>query len=396
MTAPARSVGSARRLRKKIRRATRSTAPSRRRVLSPIVWPTSSIRPTLWALIAARISGASAIRSTSRCASSLASSRRQTSSTSSLSRASIRARFTASLSSAPFIASSTSGALEHPRERPFHRLALDRGDHRLLGRGLDRSVDSGRLADGARAAHPRAEQPHRERQRLARRPVAGRTPELPAIGPSPLIAAGQYQALEQSIEERRPARGDDLLPRLLEPEPLGPIDLGELAPGLPERGGHSIVNVLLSARRGRIRPPPPSSGRPCRPSGASSRAPPASRRSSWAPPARAPPPARAGRRRGSPPRARPSPSGSTSRGLPCAQNGPPGWTSKTSIAARAAVEQDPGGNRCHTETVALRPRASARHAGPVRPRRPRGAPPRRRSPRRPPKAARAPQPCRRR
>src|ERR1044072_3300465 len=67
------------------------------------------MKPTLWALIAARSSGASAIRSTRRCASSLASSRRQTSSTISLSSASINARLTVSLSSAPLTASSTSG-----------------------------------------------------------------------------------------------------------------------------------------------------------------------------------------------------------------------------------------------------------------------------------------------
>ena len=67
--------------------------------------------PTLWALIAARISGASAIRSTRRWVSSLASNRRQTSSTSSLSSASTSALLTASLSSALFIASSTTGPL---------------------------------------------------------------------------------------------------------------------------------------------------------------------------------------------------------------------------------------------------------------------------------------------
>ena len=109
VSAPARSVGSVRRLRKTTRRAMRSITPSRRRVTSPIVWPTSSMKPTLWALIAARSSGASAIRSTRRCASSLASNRRQTSSTISLSSASIRACFTVSLSSAPRAASSTSG-----------------------------------------------------------------------------------------------------------------------------------------------------------------------------------------------------------------------------------------------------------------------------------------------
>ncbi len=133
-----------------------------RRVTSPIVWPTSSIRPTLWALIAARSSGASAIRSTSRCASSLASSRRQTSSTISLSSASIRACLTVSLSSAPWTASSTSRALQDPDQRPFDRLALDRGDHRLLGgASTARSIPppcrpSGRRAHRHRAGAPRA------------------------------------------------------------------------------------------------------------------------------------------------------------------------------------------------------------------------------------------------
>ena len=77
----------------------------------PIVRPMSSIRPAPWALIAARSSGAPAIRSTSCWASSLASNRRQTSSTSSLSIASSSARLTASLSSAPCTASSTTGPL---------------------------------------------------------------------------------------------------------------------------------------------------------------------------------------------------------------------------------------------------------------------------------------------
>ena len=77
--------------------------------MRPIVRPMSSSRPTPWALIAARSSGASAIRSTSCWASSLASRRRQTSSTSSLSIASSSARLTASLSSAPWTASSTTG-----------------------------------------------------------------------------------------------------------------------------------------------------------------------------------------------------------------------------------------------------------------------------------------------
>jgi hypothetical protein len=109
LTTPARSVGTSRCLRKKTRRTTRSTRSSRRRARLPIVRPMSSSRPTPWALIAARTSGASAIRSTSCCASSLASSRRQTSSTSSLSIASSSAFLTASLSSAPSTASSTTG-----------------------------------------------------------------------------------------------------------------------------------------------------------------------------------------------------------------------------------------------------------------------------------------------
>ncbi len=71
--------------------------------------PMSSTSPIPWALIAARTSGASAIRSTSCWAWSLASSRLQTSSTSSQSIASSSARLTASLSSAPSTASSTSG-----------------------------------------------------------------------------------------------------------------------------------------------------------------------------------------------------------------------------------------------------------------------------------------------
>ncbi len=65
VTAPASALGWVRGLRKKTLRTIRSTTASRRLVELPIVWPTSSIRPTLWALIAARSSGASAIRSTS-------------------------------------------------------------------------------------------------------------------------------------------------------------------------------------------------------------------------------------------------------------------------------------------------------------------------------------------
>ena len=109
LTAPAWSLATARRRRKKTRRTTRSKLSSRRRASLPIVRPMSSSRPAPWALIAARTSGASAIRSTSCWASSLASSRRQTSSTRSLSIASSSAFLTASLSSAPCTASSTIG-----------------------------------------------------------------------------------------------------------------------------------------------------------------------------------------------------------------------------------------------------------------------------------------------
>jgi hypothetical protein len=109
LIAPARSVGSSRGLRKKIRRTIRSKRSSSRRARLPIVRPMSSISPIPWALIAARTSGASAVRSTSCCVSSLASNRCQTSSTSSLSIASSSARLTASLSSAPSTASSITG-----------------------------------------------------------------------------------------------------------------------------------------------------------------------------------------------------------------------------------------------------------------------------------------------
>ena len=109
LTTPAWSLTTARRRRKVRRRKKRSKLSSRRRVSLPMVRPMSSSRPAPWALIAARTSGASAIRSTSCWASSLASSRRQTSSTSSLSIASSRAFLTASLSSAPCTASSTIG-----------------------------------------------------------------------------------------------------------------------------------------------------------------------------------------------------------------------------------------------------------------------------------------------
>ncbi len=69
--------------------------------------------------------------------------------------------------------------LQDPHQGALDRLALDRGDHRLLGGGLDRAVDSRRLADRARSAHAGAEQPHRERQRGLRN--RDRQPLRPSI-----------------------------------------------------------------------------------------------------------------------------------------------------------------------------------------------------------------------
>jgi hypothetical protein len=85
LTIPARSVSASRRGRKRRRLATRSTTPSRRCVVFAASRARSSSRPTPWAATAARTSGASAIRSTSFCTSSLASSRSQTRSIISLS-----------------------------------------------------------------------------------------------------------------------------------------------------------------------------------------------------------------------------------------------------------------------------------------------------------------------
>ncbi len=49
-------------------------------------------------------------------------------------------------------------AFDHPRHRPLDRLALDRRDDRLLGGDFDRAVDPGRLADAAGPAHAHAQQ----------------------------------------------------------------------------------------------------------------------------------------------------------------------------------------------------------------------------------------------
>ena len=129
------------------------SAPGRRRSASAMsrIWrPMSSSRPTPCEAIAARTSGASAIRSISFCASSEASSRSQTWSTSSRvehldggaldRRAGERAleRFLRRL------------GLEHPDDRPLDRRALERAHDRLLGRALDRVVDPGRRRRPAR------------------------------------------------------------------------------------------------------------------------------------------------------------------------------------------------------------------------------------------------------
>jgi hypothetical protein len=109
--------------------------------------------PTLWALIAARISGASA---TPNLVDQLAVERVDQGI---LDRVALQGVVHRLLDH---------GAFQHPRDRPFNRLALDRGDHCLLGGSLNRLVDPGRLADVAGAAHTGGEQAHGERQRLAR------------------------------------------------------------------------------------------------------------------------------------------------------------------------------------------------------------------------------------
>ena len=300
-----------------MRRTIRSKRSSRRRARLPIVRPTSSIRPIPWALIAARTSGASAIRSTSCWASSLASSRRQTSSTSSESIASSSAFLTALALQRPLDGLLDHRPFEHPGHRPLDRLALDRGDDRLLGGDLDRAVDPGRLGDRAGASHPDPEQARRDRSPT----VPGRSvlhlPTLtaPAGDPAALPAPARIfsRAASRSNHSARSTSGNSCC--------------------LPLRGGHSMLKVLLSRVAGsksasaaqasttfparwRIEP----SSISC--SGSSSGAAPSSSSSS-----------RIAQARGSSSRPRSAPSGSTRRPrLSCAQNGPPGWTSRNSVS----------------------------------------------------------------
>ena len=62
------------------------------------------------------------------------------------------------------------GALQDPAQRPLDRLALQRGDDRLLGGDLDRAVDAGGPGDALGPAHAGAEQAGGE----GKRPPAGR------------------------------------------------------------------------------------------------------------------------------------------------------------------------------------------------------------------------------
>ena len=214
----------------------------------------SSISPTPWALIAARSSGASAIRSTSCWASSLASSRRQTSSTSSLSSASSSARLTASLSSAPCTASSTTG--------PCSTRAIARSTASL---STAATIASSAATSTARSIPvalvtvraprtPTPEQPRRERQvavltRVARRSQTAEWSRFPSRGEYTFAAPADVEALEQAVDERR-LRREDLPPRRLRVEPLGPVDLGELA--LAAAARRPLHRECVAAQRRRV------------------------------------------------------------------------------------------------------------------------------------------------
>ncbi len=199
--------------------------------------------------------------------------------------------------------------LQHPRHRPLDRLALDRGDDRLLGGDFDGAVDPGRLADGADPAHADPEQPRRERQvavlsvassatrrwrsgavfhaAASIRPVAEldrRSDSLPLL-----------QALEQAVDQLRlgrrgscaaPGRGRTTRPG----RPRGTRARCRCAAATPSEC------VAAPAPPGRTRPRPPRPRPPCRISGGPSRARSAARRSSAGAAARAPRPSRAGRR----------------------------------------------------------------------------------------------------
>ena len=121
--------------------------------------PTSVTSPTPCWAIAARTSGASAIRSTSIWALGLARISSHTRSATSLSSASTTACATSSLVSASSSALCDRVLLDdHPHDRPFHGGAAKRADDRLLGGVLDRLVDPGGARQALGAARAGAQQ----------------------------------------------------------------------------------------------------------------------------------------------------------------------------------------------------------------------------------------------
>ena len=140
--------------RRKIARATRSSPSSSRRATWRSWRPRSSIRPAPWAVTAARTSGASAIRSTSFWASSLASSWAQRLSNCSLSSARASARSTAGCPERPRQGLLELRPLQDSHQRPLHGGALGGADQRLLDRRLGGAIEAGQAGDLACA--PRA------------------------------------------------------------------------------------------------------------------------------------------------------------------------------------------------------------------------------------------------
>ena len=147
------SDSSARCDRRRIARATRSSPSSSRRATRRSWRPRSSTRPTPWAVTAARTSGASAIRSTRRWASSLARSWVHRLSNCSLSSARARACSTAGCPERPGQRLLELGSLQDPDEGALHGGALGRPHDRLLDRRLGGAIQAGRgRRPGARRA----------------------------------------------------------------------------------------------------------------------------------------------------------------------------------------------------------------------------------------------------
>ena len=281
-----------------------------------------------WALIAARTSGASAIRSTSCWASSLASSRRQTSSTSSLSIASSSARLTASLSSAPSTASSTTG--------PSRTLAIARSTALLS--------TAATIASSAAISTARSIPVALLTVRAPRTP----TPSSRAGIGAPTVSGRPVLHFRDSTSgSSKRSRSSACAGRIFSRAVSMPNHSARSTSGnscwLPLRGGHSIAKVLLARVAG---------SKSASAAQASTTLP-----ARWLDRAeldqllgvelgclsRAPLRARGSRRRAAPPRPRSAPSGSTRRRrLSSPRRARPGGRAGTRSRRRAAEEEDAG------------------------------------------------------